>query len=71
MPKYFGPRNNSWLMSEDLLILMYPELSCKKLSILLHDRTPDAIKNRRSQLRRREPAFLLSRYVHFSQCKKQ
>lgn len=56
-------RVNSWSMTEDLLILMYPELSCKTLSFMLPYRTPDAVKNRRSILRRLNPPFLLSRYV--------
>lgn len=56
-------RVNSWSMTEDLLILMYPELSCKTLAIMLPYRTPDAVKNRRSVLNRRTPPFLLSRYV--------
>lgn len=51
-------------MSEDLIILMYPELSYMRLACLLPYRSPDAIKNRRSQLLRRNPPFLLERYCN-------
>lgn len=62
MPTLSKPRINSWMMSEDLIILMYSDLPYKRLACILPYRSPDAIKQRRSQLLRREPPFLLSRY---------